>query len=100
MARIDSIIQKDPSFCFLCGSYANLETHHIFGGNPNRRISEENGFKVRLCHWCHNEPPNGVHHNRSRDLTLKRLCQKKYEKNHTRDEFIRLIGKNYIQEET
>lgn len=82
--------------CYLCGSAWNIEEHHIFGGNPNRRISEENGFKVNLCHNCHNEPPVGAHHNRSTDLYLKKLCQREYEKTHTREEFMALIGKNYL----
>lgn len=80
----------------MCGSYDWIETHHVYGGNPNRRISDENGFAVRLCHWCHNEPPMGVHHNRETDLWLKKLCQTKYEQTHSREDFIRLIGKNFL----
>ena len=30
------------------------------------------------------------------DLFLKQTCQKKYEETHTRDDFIKLIGRNYI----
>lgn len=91
-----SILQKEKR-CYLCGSYEWLEEHHIFFGNPNRRISEANGFKVFLCHWHHNEPPNGVHHNRRADLKLKQECQAKYESmGHSREEFIRLIGRNYL----
>ena len=39
---------------------------------------------------------NSVHYNRDMDLELKRIYQKEYEKNHTREEFIRLIGKSYL----
>ena len=95
MVEIKSILQDEDRF-YVCGSYDWTETHHIYGGNPNRRISEENGFKVRLCHWCHNEPPNGVHHNKKNDLRLKQECQRKFEETHTREEFISLIGKNYL----
>lgn len=91
-----SILQGDEDRCYICGSHDWTETHHIYGGNPNRRISEENGFKVRLCHWCHNEPPHGVHHDRARDLWLKRMCQIKYEAEHSRKEFVSLIGKSYL----
>lgn len=91
-----SILQRDKR-CYICGSYEWLEEHHIYAGNPNRRISEENGFKVYLCHWCHNEPPRGVHHNKAKMMLLKRQCQAKYESmGHTREEFMRLIGKNYL----
>lgn len=89
-------ILQDEDRCYLCGSTDWTETHHIYGGNPNRRISEENGFKVRLCHWCHNEPPHGVHHNKQMDLWLRQRCQEKYEETHSREEFIKLIGKNYL----
>jgi hypothetical protein len=39
---------------------------------------------------------DGVHFNRELDLRLKRACQAKYEETHSREEFIALIGKNYI----
>ena len=40
----------------------------------------------------------GVHgkYGHELDLRLKQECQKEYEKNHTREEFIRLIGKSYL----
>lgn len=91
-----SILQRDKR-CFICGSYELLEEHHIYPGNPNRRISEENGFKVFLCHWCHNEPPRGVHQNKERRLWLQGRCQEQYESmGHTREEFVALIGKNFL----
>ena len=65
-------------------------------GSANRQISIENGFCVGLCHKEHNMSNNSVHHNRNMDLELKRVYQKEYEKNHTREEFIRLIGKSYL----
>lgn len=36
-----------------------------------------------------------VHFNRKLDVRLKRLAQEAYEKNHTREEFIALVGRNY-----
>lgn len=89
-----SIISNEHK-CFICGRTDWIECHHIYGG-ANRKISEKNGFKVNLCHYCHNEPPNGVHHNRNNDLRLKQICQKEYEKTHTREEFMGLIGRNYL----
>lgn len=56
----------------------------------------ENGFCVGLCHKEHNMSNNSVHYNRDMDLELKRVYQKEYEKNHTREEFIKLIGKSYL----
>ena len=37
-----------------------------------------------------------VHNDREMDLILKRRYQEEYEKNHTREEFIKLIGKSYL----
>ena len=37
-----------------------MEKHHIFGA-ANRKKSEKYGLTVDLCHWCHNEPPDGAH---------------------------------------
>mgnify|MGYP006912864981 CR=1 FL=1 len=81
--------------CYLCGSQQMIEEHHIYSG-ALRKISEKHGFKVYLCHYCHNEPPNGVHFCKERNLLLKRQCQREYEKTHSRADFIRIIGRNYL----
>lgn len=86
--------------CFLCGSHALIERHHIFGAS-NRKKSERLGLVVDLCHYCHNEPPLGVHHNKDVMLQLKRYGQKKamLEQGWTVDEFRREFGKNYLEED-
>jgi len=45
-----SILQEEKR-CYICGLYSPVEEHHIYFGNPNRRISEENGFKVKRNLW-------------------------------------------------
>lgn len=40
----------------------------------------------------------GVHFNRELDLHLKREQQREYEQTHSRRDFMRLIGKNYLEE--
>ena len=87
-------ILQDVKMCYFCGTCRNLEEHHIYAG-ALRGVSERNGFKVWLCHTCHNEPPFGVHFCEERNIMLKRKCQIEYERGHSREEFIRLIGKNY-----
>lgn len=72
-----------------------LEVHHIFGSS-NRKHSEEDGLCVVLCHWCHNEPPDGVHYNRERREKLQRMGQRIYEQNHTREEFMQRYGRNWL----
>lgn len=83
--------------CFMCGSGSWLEVHHVFGGG-NRRKSEKYGLTVHLCHYCHNEPPYGVHHNQETALRLKREAQKAAMAyyNWGIDDFIRIFGRNYL----
>lgn len=95
----DSILQTDKE-CYITGRRDNLHKHHIYFGNPLRRISDDNGFWVWLTGVAHNQSDYGVHgkYGRNLDLELKIACQKKYEETHTRQEFMALIGKNYIME--
>lgn len=81
--------------CFFCGRPAEC-IHEVFFGTANRRISIENGFCVGLCHKEHNLSNKSVHKDREMDLKLKRAYQKEYMKTHTKEEFIRLIGKSYL----
>lgn len=81
---------KDP-FCYYCHRrFENLDKHEIYGGS-NRKRSIENGFVVNLCRACHS--------NEEIIQKLRIEFQKKYEQDHTREEFIQLIGKSYIKED-
>lgn len=82
--------------CYITGRKDNLHLHHIYFGSGLRKISDKNGFTVWLIQKLHNGSNDGVHFNRELDLYLKRECQKKYEETHSREEFIALIGKNYL----
>ena len=92
-----SIIQKDDTKCFICHSRQWLEWHHIFGG-ALRSKSEQYGLKVRLCHYCHNEPPRGVHQNREIRRKLQSFAQKKAMKHYgwSVEDFRREFYKSYI----
>lgn len=91
-----SILQNKKE-SYISGTTYNLEEHHIFFGTANRKISEKEGFKVWLTPQEH-RGTYGVHGKcgRKLDLKLKQDAQKEYEKIHTREEFISLIGKNYL----
>ena len=89
-----SIIKNDRE-CYLCGKTVNLERHHIFGGVANRKISEQLGLWVYLCHDCHTGK-NGAQYNKFTNLRLKQDAQRAFEQNHTRDEWMKWIGKNYL----
>lgn len=92
-----SILQKDETKCFICGSWRWLEWHHVFGAALKKK-SEQYGMMVRLCHYCHNEPPFGVHQNKEVRRKLQAYAQKRAMEQHdlTIEEFIRLFGKNYL----
>lgn len=89
-----SIIQKDDC-CYICGS-PRTEVHHVYFGR-NRKASDENGFIVRLCPE-HHRGDYGVHgkHGHQLDMFFKRLGQIKFEKTHSREEFIKIIGRSYL----
>lgn len=89
-----SILQSEQS-CIICGTMTGLEHHHCFPGNPNRQHSDEDGLWVWLCAE-HHRGNMSVHFNRNMDLKLKRFAQQKYEETHTREEFIRRYGRNYL----
>ena len=74
----------------------NLKKINVNTVEAGNKISIENGFCVGLCHAHHNTTGTSVHFNKEMDLELKRVYQKEYEKNHTREEFIKLIGKSYL----
>lgn len=79
--------------CYYCGTTYNLHLHHIFEGNANRKVSDRNGFVVYLCMEHH----RWVHHNPTKAIKLKQDCERWYlEQGHTIEEFIKLIGKNFI----
>lgn len=92
-----SIIQKNTERCFICHSRQFLEWHHVFGA-ALRDKSGEYGLMVRLCHYCHNEPPNGVHQNKKARLKLQAVAQKKAMEHYgwDKDRFIQEFYKNYL----
>jgi len=88
-----SIISNDKA-CFICGSpYVHL--HHIYAGY-NRKHSDQYGCTVYLCPYHHNLSNAGVHFNRELDLKLKKLCQEKFEELYSKEDFIKIFGKNYL----
>ena len=75
--------------CEFCGKFSKrLDPHEIYGGS-NRKRSIAHKFVKLLCRKCHDDEEI------INQLRIDR--QKEYKKNHTRDEFIKLIGKSYIK---
>lgn len=89
---------QDEKVCWFCQAPHGLHEHHVFYGTANRRNSEKHGFKVWLCAKHHNMSDFSVHHNKEMDLDLKRACQAKFERTHSRKEFMSIIGRNYLDD--
>lgn len=92
-----SIMQTEKA-CYITGDTFNLHKHHIYGGNGRRSICEAHGFWCYLRGDFHNQSEKGVHgrDGHALDLQLKQECQRIYEQTHTRDEFMRIIHRNYL----
>lgn len=99
-----SILQEKDGTCYLCrmrGNYRKYpitHKHHVFGG-PLRAISEAEGFTVDLCPDDHEFGTEAVHRNQENMRLIQRECQREYEKTHTRQQFMELIGRNYLEDE-
>lgn len=93
---MESIVENEKR-CFLCGYTYGLDKHHIYSGG-NRQVSENNGFWVYLCRRHHTGTNYSVHGDPDHklDKELKQICQRIYEREHTREQFIKLIGKSYL----
>lgn len=87
-------MQNDKK-CFVCSTTQSLEVHHVMTA-ANRKLSEQYGLKVWLCHWHHNEPPNGVHFNRDLDLFLREEAQRQFEMHYPDLSFRQIFGRNYL----
>lgn len=88
-------IMQDKKECYFCKTKQGLHLHHIYFG-ANRKISDKMGFVVYLCGKHHNLSNEGVHFDINKDLWLKRTCQEKFERLNSREQFMKLIGKNYL----
>lgn len=77
--------------CENCGKICKeLDPHEVYGGS-NRKRSILNNFVKKLCRECHS--------NEEVIAKLRIETQKEYEKTHTREDFINLIGKSYIKQQ-
>lgn len=92
-----SILRTEKGKCYMCGKIGFTHEHHIFPGTANRRLSEEHGLKVYLCPHCHEL----MHSDEQFALILKRHGEKMWmlENKRTIEDFIKVFGKNYIEEE-
>lgn len=88
-----SIVQ-DNKECYICGTTINLHNHHIFPGRGFRKNSDKEGLTVYLCAVHHQY----VHQDFKAMKELQKIGQREFEKNKTREEFIRLFTKNVLED--
>lgn len=95
----------EDDICSVCHTpYAH--THEVFFGTANRRISIEYGFQEKLCAFHHQHWENAPHVKPYKndidtpdawfDKGLKQKHQARFEETHSREEFMQLIGRNYL----
>lgn len=91
LAKLERQRDKDivkSGICEYCGQYSKrLDPHEVYGGS-NRKRSIKCKFIKMICPKCHS--------NEEIINQLRIDIQKEFEKEHTREEFIKLIGKSYI----
>lgn len=92
MSYIKSIIQ-DERVCYFTGTIKDLDVHHIMEGVAFRKKSEKYGLKVYISHNLHLYFHN---HNPQELIKLKAIAQKKFEKLHSRDLWMKEFHKNYL----
>lgn len=100
-----SILHKKDGTCYLCirlhedyRRHNDIHEHHAFGG-PNRDASEATGLKVYLCPAHHLSGPEAAHVNIHSMRLIQQDAQAAYERTHSREEFMHLIGRNFLTEE-
>ena len=77
--------------CRYCGSpYSS--THEIYEGFGRRQVSIRNKMQIKVCDFTHRI----IHMNKSLDKALKRRFQREFERGRSREEFIKLMGRNYL----
>ena len=81
--------------CFKTGSTLDLQIHHCIPGTHQRKKADEDGLWVYLNANIHNY----IHRTaEGKELLhdLQKLAQTEYEKDHTREQFIKRYGKSYL----
>jgi len=66
------------------------------GGNPNRKNSEKYGLKIWLC-LEHHRGQTGVHNDQALCDFVHQVAQQAFEKEHSREEFMTIFGRNYLE---
>jgi hypothetical protein len=86
-------VPTDQSLCRY-HSTAYASTHEVFGG-INRQNSIKYNMQVKLCLECHTR----AHRDKQFALQLKREYQQIFESIYSREKFVEVFGRNYLDRE-
>ena len=88
-------IMSEEKRCYITGAETGLHVHHVIHG-PLRKAADENGLWCYLRADIHRKLHDHAPGFGDLDGFLKRECQIRYETEHTREEWMRLVGRNYL----
>ena len=86
-----SIIYRDLTKCCNCGSKTGIEKNEVFEGSY-RQTSIRYGMVCPFCETCHTQFHNDIMFN----LFYKVMFEKEFLKTHSKEEFIKIFGQDYI----
>ena len=81
----------EPFRCFLCQRYGKMQVHHCLHGS-RRKAADAYGLTVHLCPMCHTL----LHDHGTNDLYLEQLAQNTFEREHSREDWMKIFGKSYL----
>lgn len=93
-----SIIPGDSEFCYLCKKRGlgtrGTDVHHMIFGTAKRKLADQDGLTVHLCHVHHMM----LHCNGDYKRELQELAQETWMRhyNGTKEDFIKRYGISYL----
>lgn len=72
----EQVDYRDGGHCVQCGTYFNIEHHHIRFRSQGGKDDIEN--IVSLCSWCHKYSPASPHQSRAARLKWEEWAMEKY----------------------
>lgn len=79
-------------YCEICGKREATDAHHLISGTANRQLADADKILLKLCRGCHDD----IHRNSTTATLSKMVGQLLYEKEHSREEFLKRYGRSYI----
>lgn len=101
--ELTSIMTEDLEHCYIHKKYLGIEVqgtelHHACHGVANRRVADREKLFCRLCKSCH----AALHDKGYHDLDLQQDAERAWLEYNNANiaDWIKLIGKNYLEEES